>query len=143
GISRSGCDSFLGKPVGKDDLIIELMHFLPYSTSTGSNDGLTQLTQPLSPQVREKLPGLIHILQADDLTLRLEMLSRGLVLDEVEGFLMDMKELDRTYQSGILTGWADRLFSDLGSFDLDKIQQTLSYFPQLIEEIKDLAGGMK
>ncbi|MCP5049391.1 MAG: response regulator, partial [bacterium] len=143
-ITQSGCNGFLGKPVGKSDLIIELMRFLPYSTPepTGTTEPAlsTQSTQPLAPGNPEKLPELLRILQSDDMTLQYRTISQTLILDDAEEFLDRLRELDQTYRSGVLSPWVDRMFNDLQTFDLDKIRRTLSGFPRLIIEIQALTG---
>jgi signal transduction histidine kinase/ligand-binding sensor domain-containing protein/CheY-like chemotaxis protein len=147
-IKKTGCDGFLNKPVSKSDLIIELMHFLPY-TAPGCTWPMeirgkktkNPVPASLSPKTRAKLPELLDILQRGDISARWETLSKTLILDELEDFINEMKELDRRYRSRILSQWADRLYHDLRGYDPVKIQETLASFPELIEKITLLSGG--
>ncbi|NIM12981.1 MAG: response regulator [Candidatus Aminicenantes bacterium] len=137
-IEKAGCDAFLNKPVSKSDLIIELMHFLPYTAPESTEP--TEM-EGKEPENRAKLPELLNILQSDDITKRREMLSKALILDEIEDFVEEMKELAQRYHSVILSQWVNRLNNDLQAFDLAKIQETLASFPGLIKELTVLSVG--
>ena len=146
-IKKAGGDAFLNKPISKSDLIIELMNFLPYSP--GESPGRGETTVPasspgiaaISPGDRAKLPELLAILQNRDITRRWEKLSMILIIDELEDFSKEMKKLDQTYRSGLLSAWADRLLNRLKTYNVPKIQETLSYFPEVIKEISALSGN--
>jgi hypothetical protein len=60
------------------------------------------------------------------------------IVDEIEDFSMEMKKLDQTFHSGLLSDWADRLLKELKTYNVAKIQETLAYFPVVIKEITDL-----
>jgi signal transduction histidine kinase len=92
----------------------------------------------ISPEDRAKLPELLAILQNPEITRRWEKLSLLLIIDEIENFSMEMKKLDQTYHTGLLSDWADRLLNQLKTSNVPKIQETLSYFPKVIKDISDL-----
>jgi signal transduction histidine kinase/DNA-binding NarL/FixJ family response regulator/streptogramin lyase len=147
-VEKSGCDGYLNKPVSKNDLIIELMYFLPYTAPGAAEPAQIQVKEAktaspgfLSPEHRAKLPGLLTILQGDDITKQWESLSKALILDEIENFVEEMRKLAQQYHSGILSQWANRLYNDLHGYDPVKIQETLASFPELLEEITRLSGG--
>jgi CheY-like chemotaxis protein len=141
-IKKAGGDAFLNKPISKSDLIIELMHYLPYSPTESPRSieppAPTISPGPISPEVRAKLLELLTILKNRDMMYRWEMLCVTLIIDEIEDFSMEMKKLDLTYQSGLLSEWADRLLKELKTYNVPKIQETLAYFPKVINEISDL-----
>jgi signal transduction histidine kinase/FixJ family two-component response regulator len=140
-IKKAGGDVFLNKPINKSDLIIELMHFLPYSPAESPEPTEpTALTssRPISPGARAKLPELLAILKNRDITRRWEKLSVTFIVDEIEDFSMEMKKLDQTCHSGLLSDWADRLLNRLQTYNVVKIQETLAYFPVVIKEITAL-----
>ncbi|MCP5049385.1 MAG: hypothetical protein GY940_19600 [bacterium] len=91
----------------------------------------------------EKLPELPALLQKTELDRKWKMLSETLILDELEQFSNEMIRIDRDYGSGILTDWARQLIKDVKSFDIDKIEQTLSSFPRLVKRIEQLSGGVQ
>jgi len=146
-IEQTNCNGYLNKPVSKSDLIIEMMNFLPYSTLESAEAPELEVkeaaasTASLSPGTREKLPQLLAVLQNHDITRQWERLSNTLILDEIEDFSRQMKELDETYRSGILSQWAERLSNDLQTYDPGKIRETLSSFPGLIKGITTLIQG--
>ena len=128
-------DGCLSKPVSKRELIKLLMNFLPYST--GEIPEPTEIPRPpLEPVNKEKLPELAAILRSEDIIKRWEIISRTLIIDEVEDFAAEMKELDLEYRSGILTQWADNLLNHLHTFDLERMRKILSTFPELPGEIE-------
>jgi signal transduction histidine kinase len=92
----------------------------------------------ISPEDRAKLPELLAILQNREITRQWEKLSMILIIDEIENFAMEMKKLDQTYHTGLLSDWADRLLNRLKTYNVPKIQETLSYFPKVIKDISDL-----
>ncbi|MCP5052163.1 MAG: response regulator [bacterium] len=137
-IRRSGSDGYLSKPVGKDQLIAELMHFLPYTT--GSSSTPPESADPdLTPEIRTNLPQLLSILKSRDVSEQWESLCETLILDEVEDFSKEMEGLDQIYHSQVLTQWSYRLAKDLQTFDLTKIKETLLSFPGVIKKITALS----
>jgi signal transduction histidine kinase/CheY-like chemotaxis protein len=146
-IKKARGDSQLNKPVSKSDLIIEMMHFLPYSTpepvETPSQSTVNPHDIPAAPPTGddfEKIPELLDHLERQRTGQRCETLKNALILDEIEDFLSELKELAHTYQSGMLFQWVSRLDESAQSFDLEKIQQSLAAFPVLIEELKEMAA---
>ncbi len=145
-IKKAGGDSYLTKPVSKSDLIIELTRFLqmiPGPPGPGKSPGIEKdkgkITYPtdLSTQDREKLQELFNYLQSHDLTQRLEQLIKKFIIDDIENFSKEMKELAEKYRVGILHQWTDKLCNEIKTFNRAKIEKTLSSFPGLIEEIKE------
>ena len=146
-IKKAGGDGYLTKPVSKSDLVIELTHFLQWDPiepiEPGKPPGIEKdkvkitSTITLSPEDREKLQELVNYLQSDDLTQRLEQLIKKFIIDDIENFSKEMKELAEKYRVGILHQWTDKLFNEIKTFNRSKIEKTLSSFPGLIEEIKE------
>jgi CheY-like chemotaxis protein/nitrogen-specific signal transduction histidine kinase len=144
-IKKAGGDGHLNKPINKNDLITYLMQFLPYSTMestpAGTTPGIevkdkkTASLSLLSPETRAKLPGLINILQGD-LTYQWEKISKAFIIDEIEEFSGEIRELAAKYGLDILEDWGNRLFKETQSYDMLKIAKTLEYFPELIKNIK-------
>ncbi len=146
---REGADGFLGKPVGKEDLFITLMHFLPYSTVeaevTGDNgDAAPQeekLTSgPLAPGQLEKLHRLIEILQTDSKP-RWKKISKRFLLKEIEAFAAECLALGNEYGVLSLKNWGDRLLREKREFDMLKVRVTLETFPRLLQELETWAAA--
>ncbi|MCP5049388.1 MAG: response regulator [bacterium] len=149
-IQDCGSDGFMYKPVSKFDLIVELMRFIPYTirperepvVKPGTGSGQT-IRKSLSPGEREEFSRLLTHLRSHALTHRWQLLCETLIFDEVEDFAKEMTQLDKTYRSGILSRWGQRLFNDLQTFNLERIQESLTSFPHMIREIEMLAGEEK
>jgi signal transduction histidine kinase/ligand-binding sensor domain-containing protein/DNA-binding NarL/FixJ family response regulator len=149
-IKKLGAESHLKKPVRRIDLIIELMHYLPYSigeikdTAGDSSEDYEVLKrsalETLAAEKNEMLPQLLVILESEQVTRKWQMLKQMMVCDEIEAFAQELKELDQKYKSQVLTLWVDRLRQYLKAFNLPKIEEALASFPQLIEEIRHIAG---
>ncbi|MCP5051711.1 MAG: response regulator, partial [bacterium] len=146
-IKRTGADGHLNKPVNKTDLIIELMNFLPYcsveTTKTVSDEKAAEnredpIPEVITPEVREKRLTLLTILRGDEITGLCERVGSQFILHEIEEFAEEMIRLGRDYQSGILSTWAENLVKYVESFDIEKIQQSLSGFPGMVEEIENI-----
>jgi ligand-binding sensor domain-containing protein/signal transduction histidine kinase/DNA-binding response OmpR family regulator len=146
-IKKAGGDGYLTKPVFKSDLIIELTRFLRWSHTEITDSGKSpeigkdkgKITSPanLSPQDREKFQELLTYLQSEEIAQRLEQLIKKFIIDDIETFSKEMKDLAEKYQVGILYQWTDRLFNDIKTFNRSKIEKTLSSLPGLIKEIKE------
>ena len=143
-LKNSGCDGWLNKPLDKADLVIELMNFLPYFTVEQPDSEVpkhsAEAAAALSPEAREKLPELLSILKSDTFTKRWQDVSRTLILDEVEAFSGELNKLDQTYETQLLSIWAEGLFMDAHSFNPGKIRSTLGTFPMLINRIERLSN---
>jgi len=135
-IRKAGIDGGINKPVSKRELYTQLMRFLPH-TAPGPVES-PPAAPPISAEVRAKLPGLIEILQREDLTKRWEKISRTFIIDEVEAFAKEMKALDGNYGSGILSRWSDRLFNQVQTYDIEKIQRVLASFPEVVNKIEKI-----
>ncbi|MCP5051390.1 MAG: hypothetical protein GY940_29760 [bacterium] len=59
-------------------------------------------------------------------------------MNEIEDFAAELKELDVEYRSGLLSSWAEGLLSDLETFDITKVQKTLSDFPKLLDQLAEM-----
>lgn len=146
-VEKACGDGLLLKPVGKSDLIIELMYHLTYYTINGDSSPVNEqkgeeaVEPSLTPEIIQKLPGLVSILRGDEVIRRFEEVRKQFILDEIENFSQEMTELDRRYRSGILSRWAGRLMDDLQTFNPEKIKDTLLEFPGIIKEIENITGS--
>jgi ligand-binding sensor domain-containing protein/signal transduction histidine kinase/DNA-binding NarL/FixJ family response regulator len=152
-IKKAGGDSYLTKPVKKSDLIIELTQYLQMShfgpTTPGKSPAIKnikpKITFPtnLEPEDREKLRELVNFLQGEDLNQRLKKLIKSFIINDIENFAMEMKELAAKYRLEILYHWAAKLIGDINAFNRTRIENTLSSFPAVIKDIAVIAPAVK
>lgn len=138
-------DSNLNKPVGKSDLIIELMHFLPYSVvesgSTGTvneselHNSTERLASKLPMDRKENTLQLLEYIRQEGIIMRCNLLKNTLILDDIEEFLKEIKEVAKAYHSGMMFQWIQWLEESVQQFNLENIQQSLAAFPELIEDL--------
>jgi CheY-like chemotaxis protein len=142
-IKKAGGDAYLDKPVSKSQLISQLKRFLPYSSGESPEDADSPPTALSTgtpgrevPKKTDKLPELLGILQGD-LTLRWEKISKTHIIDEIDAFAKEIRELGGQYHQEALKNWADLLIDDLQTFDMQKVAKTLELFPEIIHKIKE------
>jgi signal transduction histidine kinase/DNA-binding NarL/FixJ family response regulator len=136
-IKKAGGDAYLNKPVSKSQLIAQLKRFLPYSI--GESPGFTPSTTPPAiefPENTSQLLELLGILESD-LTPRWEKISKTHIIDEIDAFSKETRELGAKYRSGRLKNWGELLFNDLQTCDMQKVAATLGLFPEIIREIEE------
>ncbi len=138
-IKDIGCSGLLRKPVTRKQLIEQLKGFFSYTESKDeiSGDGENLKDTSISEESKVRLPELITLLE-NDILKRFETLGKTLVIDEIGGFAVNLKELGNTYGINILLNFGDRLSENVKSFDVEQIQKILDGFPEMIEELKKL-----
>ncbi|MCP4151917.1 MAG: response regulator, partial [bacterium] len=147
-IKKAGSNSYLKKPINRKELFRELMRFLPYTTNEdwvdAERDSLKMQLElsphasgPISIETRQRLPGLLTILQGEILD-QWQDVRQTFMLDEIEGFAKEIQALGREYGLLVIGSWGDRLFNEIRSFNMQKVALTMKSFPELVNEIKML-----
>jgi len=137
GIKNAGGDAYLDKPVSKSQLIAQLQRFLPYSIGEPPGFALSTTSPAIEvPGNTDQLLQLLAILESD-LIPRWEKISKTHIIDEINSFSKETRELGAQYHWEVLINWAEMLFNDLQTFDMQKVARTLDHFPGFIEEIKE------
>lgn len=138
---RSGCDGFLKKPISRKELLAELMKFLPYEINTEIKTYTQEFASfpvsTLSVVSRTRLPELLENMETT-LIKRWKSITNTFIIDEIESFSHEVEQLGREYGLNMLIDWAGRLYSDVQSFDRQRISVTLEDFPRLIAAVKVL-----
>jgi len=128
--------SVLIDPANVEELVTEDLRFENTSISAASTNtpgtGISQNTAHLAV--------LLGILQGD-LTRRWEKISKTHIIDEIDAFSREIRELGAQYHSETLKNWGKLLFNDLQTFDMQKVAKTLDHFPALIKEIEEKASA--
>ena len=138
------CDGYLIKPIKKVELIGALAKFLPHSVEASASIEVERsqaapedklAPETLEAETLEKLPELVSILQ-EHLETQWEGLKQTSLINEVEGFGVQMRDLGNQYNYPPLVAWGERLSTQAQMFELDDLPKTLDEFPRIIEQIQ-------
>jgi len=141
-IKKTTVDGYLTKPVGKNELIDQLMRFLPYTVIEEKEKAAqTGARQPetLNRETAARLPELLDILE-NQYKEKWKWVNDVFVIGDIEVFAGEIKNLGGQYGLKLLTDWGDRLSREIQSYDMENAPVTLEYFPQLIKAIAALTG---
>ncbi|MCP4152167.1 MAG: response regulator [bacterium] len=146
-VKKTGADSHLRKPVGKQEFFSLLMNYLPYSRAPLSNSpGPTPHPRVakeayegcfISAETAARLPELLALLKGElgDL---FEKVKVRYVLDEIEAFAVTISELGHEYNLKILENWGTGLLLEVQEYDIENLNRTMNSFSELIEGIEGL-----
>lgn len=127
------CDSFLIKPISKADLILEIMKYLPH---TIEKDPAIDISLPekgavgLSLDMFKGREELLNILRAKKLYC--QELSEQMAIDRIEEFAKEIKALGVKHNCNYLVNWGDELYSNAYGFNIEKIQNSLLNFQNIV-----------
>ncbi|MCJ7666580.1 MAG: ATP-binding protein, partial [Actinobacteria bacterium] len=145
-IEKTNCEGYLRKPVRKTELIkvlaIHLDHtdkkpVLVEEKEAADNKEYKDTSKPITDETKKKLPGLISILESH-IKEKWEEVTKTSIINDIEDFAKEIKELGRKYKLEILLKWGDEILSQAENFDMDKLRKTLKYYTELIDEVKKL-----
>ena len=128
---RALCNGYLRKPISRSDLVKELMRFLPHQVVGEEQENVAPVLQDVrSDQAEDLLRALRE--QMEDW----EALSKDvLVVDEIEAFATQVKEIGRLYDYVPAISWSEELEKHLQFFDLKAIRDSLAQFPVLLNDL--------
>ncbi|MCD4650363.1 MAG: PAS domain S-box protein, partial [Candidatus Cloacimonetes bacterium] len=127
-ISKAGCDGYLTKPVGMEDIIFELMRFLPYTTDSAEPELPESGLIVLNENQIARLPELISNIDKEGIPYW-ERISKTPIISKIRGFAESISEMGMKFEIPIVTVWGNNLLSLADSFDVEKMQQKVSEFP--------------
>ena len=141
---RKICDSYLRKPVNREELLTELVQFLPYpgeeQISTSASAQFQPADQPiperLGAHAQEKLSKLCHILE-ESFLLRWKEFGDILVMDEVKQFASELHTLGQKYELQTLAMYSDALLKGVQAYEVDAIERHIRDFPNMLAHIKE------
>jgi hypothetical protein len=134
-IMGSGFQGFLSKPIQQSELFYEVSRFIKYSNKKGN--GKTEEVVRLLPEVLERLPIVIDILENEYMTLW-ESTRKNRFFDDIAVFGHQMKELGEKYSMEVLRRFGDDLSTQASRFDVENMNNTLDTYPELINRIRSL-----
>lgn len=144
-IKQAGGDGYITKPFGKLDLMGHLIGYLPHSrleTRGEQEKAVSANPEPSSPVSilspdPEKLTALVAALEADFMP-RWETIGKTYLLEEIESFSKQIRQLGIQYKFKKLEDWGERLSAYVRDFDMEKVTRAMQSFPPLVKEIQQL-----
>jgi signal transduction histidine kinase/DNA-binding response OmpR family regulator len=134
------CDGYLSKPVTHDELIRELMKHLKHSFPT---------THKKEKEPPEKVRGGSPS-KRSDLLEQLETVAykqwerrEQISISETGAFAEMLTKLGEQFEDPPLAAWSSRLQQAVATFDIQAIDEQMSEFPKMLQELKDDLSRLK
>jgi len=133
-------DGYLSKPVSRVDLYHELMKFLSYTESSEKSGQNEDNVKPdnedifLSSQQLEKLNRVLN----NSLEKQWLNASEYQMSDEIESFAKNVKQAGTKFNIKLLIEYGENLFTYVDSFDLEMMDKSLKYWPEMIRRLRKL-----
>jgi len=137
------CDGFLGKPINRHDLIMEISRFLVHSKV--ECDKITNQTEvqteviSFTSEILTKLPELLDILQIE-IDAQWQELSQAplLGINALIIFGERVQTLGDDYNYPPLQNWGNLLQTQAKLFDMNALPITLQKYPNLVDNLTEL-----
>ncbi|HEX2961928.1 MAG TPA: ATP-binding protein [Ignavibacteriales bacterium] len=100
-----------------------------YSAPLTGEEATRTVAEPL------KLNGNAGRYLSNELMNRWQSVKDGMMIDEITAFALDVKKLGEENSSDILKSYGDDLFESADTFRVEKINELLEDFPELVEKL--------
>ena len=136
------CDSLLIKPITKLELFTELIKYLDHMVNEKSDDAVSVPSSPAIPSIDCPIDTdsiidkeqLVNIL-INEFDGRCREVSESMIMDDIEEFAKQLKDLAIRHQFEYLITWADVLANGVMMFDTEAIQNTLDRFGPILKSL--------
>jgi len=137
-IEKSGFfDGYLLKPISKSDLLHQLAKFLKHKSrfrKKAKERSAYLFPDHLPKNVLSVLPNVEESLRIEFLP-KWKMINGKLVLHKIEEFANGLKKLATDFNFVYLSKYAETLNKELDMLNFSAIDETLGYFPRIIDNI--------
>ncbi len=136
---KFGFDAFLTKPVRKSDLIKELMAYIPYTSETAPEPEPLQKGEYAgeTPETEtNELKLVIHQLETE-LTDEWNHAGKNGFFEEIDQFGSRIREIGEQRRLEPLVAFGDDLKKYVNHFDVGRINEIMSQYPDLVQTVKD------
>ncbi|HVN56787.1 MAG TPA: PAS domain S-box protein [Bacteroidales bacterium] len=133
-IRKSLFSGLLIKPVKVKNLYLELMNWLPYSTTGQAENHLTEAVTDYNEAI-DDLPGLLKILESDFYA-EWEKFKVRQPVNEIKEFGNRLIETGTAHGSGLVADYGKRLIESVNTFDIDKLLSQIRIYPDLLSALR-------
>ncbi|MCB1189319.1 MAG: response regulator [Leptospiraceae bacterium] len=138
-------DGYIKRPIDPKELIDEFLKFIPYRKKRSQNLFQIQNTKNkrkrnMHPLDKENAKIVLKTLEKDLYKTWLE-LSKVMIINKVESFAKQLKELGGRYSYPSLTEYAKNLDYYASTFEIDLLTNVLKEFPNFIQELRQIIEG--
>ncbi len=144
-INTTNCEECLVKPISRNDLVAQLIKYLPFRKTLSaaekrrvSNDPQIQ-KEILSPNTIIKHTELMELLKTTALQ-KWQGIQETTYVDEIKSFATGMMEIGEKYHATALIKWGDDIKHYLSSGNVKQMVETLSQFSEIIDEIESCSN---
>ena len=139
-LSKAGFNSFLQKPVSKQDLILVLAQHISYLTRNNIKE-IDPKKLSVNTRIGKELPQNIRNKLANDLTTQAmpiwNEIQKTFILDSIENLAGEISNISKTYKLQSLECYAETLAIQAGQFDIARLPETLKRLPEIIEYLSN------
>lgn len=130
-------NGYLRKPASQRDIFAELKKHIPYknNNSVAAEKNLPQQDVEFSRELMERMPAIIERLEKDFIPRWTES-SEMLIIDDVETFAADLRELAGNSGLTHISDYSVSLIENAQSYNVDEVKKLMRTFPSLIESLK-------
>jgi CheY-like chemotaxis protein len=142
-IKKINCEGYVRKPVSRAELINELKKHIEYENVGAEKPAIEVVTNV----AKKNNAGIANMNQGkllpDNLLKELkegiysktEKLKKEFVINDIEDFANEIKKLGTTYNTEVLTEWADKLLKQASEFDLENLPNTINEYNSVLENL--------
>jgi PAS domain S-box-containing protein len=135
------CQGFLLKPISKKTIFSKIKQVLNWQSDLNievkSAENLPDNSINLLPDNLEDLPELLTVLQQKRKDW--EIIHQSMIRNQLMQFAHDIENLGNQYHYNLVANYGHILVNQIEVFDLEGLEETIESFPQMIEDLENLA----
>ncbi len=135
-ILKQGFNSYLSKPVTRDQVVKEIKKYIDFDLNVADNN--QDIITKENEQSEQSIVGIDELYDQLESTFmtKWENIRDTLILDEITTFAIEIKELGHKHEATHLTDWANKIESQVQSFDITALPGTINQYEALLNFYK-------
>jgi PAS domain S-box-containing protein len=148
-IKNLNCEGYVRKPVSRAELINELEKYLEHDKQeklvrktekerdTAGGNNAYSATYNLNKKTSKEniLPEDLYARLNGEIYQKLEKLKKEFIINDIEDFAKEIKDIGTKYKISSLIEWADKLQAEASGFDFDNLSITINNFNSVIANL--------